>query len=464
MAVSRGYGDGKGEIKFNPATDRAYGGSNGFQAGSTFKPFVAAAALEQGYPFSYSIFAPYQAHIGDVKGCGGTLTDKWDPFNETPSENGTYTLETGIEGSINTYFAQLEERVGVCRPWQIAESLGMNRADGKKLVGPYKTFTLGVDEVSPLSMAEAYATFAARGLHCNSIPILEVTDPAGKRLPVPEANCKQALDQKIADGVNELLQGVITNGTGQRAAISRPAAGKTGTTNSRVSVWFVGYTPDLATAVWAGNPSPPPSGYPLSNRVIGGVYYGDVCGGCLPGPIWQQMMSRTLEGTPVSSFNGAADDVRGGAAVSVPSVTGMSVDQAKSALRDAQLDPVVSNDRGLRHLRRGRVGRLQLSRQRGTGLSRAAGRDLRQRRRTGSGGDHGPRAGRRRQQRSGQRRRWRRRRRLRQLQPARLPLAVQPRRPVGRYAGQPASWRRTSAATRPPSARPAVFGVTAFIT
>ena len=344
MAVSRGYGDGKGEIKFNPATDRAYGGSNGFQAGSTFKPFVAAAALEQGYPFSYSIFAPYQAHIGDVKGCGGTLTDKWDPFNETPSENGTYTLETGIEGSINTYFAQLEERVGVCRPWQIAESLGMNRADGKKLVGPYKTFTLGVDEVSPLSMAEAYATFAARGLHCNSIPILEVTDPAGKRLPVPQANCKQALDQKIADGVNELLQGVITNGTGQRAAISRPAAGKTGTTNSRVSVWFVGYTPDLATAVWAGNPSPPPSGYPLSNRVIGGVYYGDVCGGCLPGPIWQQMMSRTLEGTPVSSFNGAADDVRGGAAVSVPSVTGMSVDQAKSALRDAQLDPVVSND------------------------------------------------------------------------------------------------------------------------
>ena len=98
---------------------------------------------------------------------------------------------------------------------------------------------------------------------------------------MPQANCKQVLDQKIADGVNELLQGVITNGTGQRAAIGRPAAGKTGTTNSRVSVWFVGYTPDLATAVWAGNPSPPPSGYPLSNRVIGGVYYGDVCGGDL---------------------------------------------------------------------------------------------------------------------------------------------------------------------------------------
>jgi membrane peptidoglycan carboxypeptidase len=343
MAVSRDYGDGKGEIKFNPATDRAYGGSNGFQAGSTFKPFVAAAALEQGYPFSYSIYSPYQAHIGDVKGCDGTLTDPWDPYNETPSENGTYTLQTGIEGSINTYFAQLEERVGVCRPWQIATALGMNRADGEPLVGPYKTFTLGVDEVSPLSMAEAYATFAARGTHCTSIAILEVTDPTGNRLPVPQADCKQALDQKIADGINELLQGVIKNGTGRRAAIGRPAAGKTGTTNRRVSVWFVGYTPDLATAVWAGNPSPPKGGYPLTNRVIGGVYYGDVCGGCLPGPIWQQMMSNTLEGTPATSFTSAADDVRSGTAINVPSVTGMSVDQARQALRDAGLDAVVSD-------------------------------------------------------------------------------------------------------------------------
>ncbi|MEO7980841.1 MAG: transglycosylase domain-containing protein [Sporichthyaceae bacterium] len=347
MAVSRDFGSRrkKGEIQFNPATDRAYGGSSGFQAGSTFKPFVAAAALEEGYPFSYSIYAPYQAHIGDVQGCKGeVLTDKWDPFNETPSENGNYTLETGIEGSINTYFAQLEERVGVCRPWQIATSLGMNRADGKKLVGPYKTFTLGVDEVSPLSMAEAYATFAARGNHCTSIAILEVTDPSGNRLPVPQAGCQQVLDQKIADGVNELLQGVIERGTGTRASIGRPAAGKTGTTNSRISVWFVGYTPDLATAVWAGNPSPPAGGYPLSNVVIGGTYYGDVCGGCLPGPIWQQMMSRTLANTPVSSFTSAADDVKSGSAIAVPTVTGKGVEQAKSILRKAQLDPVVSNN------------------------------------------------------------------------------------------------------------------------
>ena len=346
MAVSRGYGDkkGKGEIKFNPATDQAYGGSRGFQAGSTFKVFVAAAALEQGLPFDYGIYSPYQVDIGPVEGCNGeTLYDKWDPVNETESENGYYTLQTGIEGSINTYFAQLSERTGVCRPAEIAGALGVRRADGKKLQ-VVKSFTLGVNEVSPLSMAEAYATFAARGTHCNAVAILEVTDPTGNRLSVPDSRCRQVLDQDIADGMNQLLQGVMTSGTGARAQIGRPAAGKTGTTNRRVSVWFVGYTPDLATAVWAGNPSPPAGGYPLQNRVIGGVYYGDVCGGCLPGPIWRDMMSTTLANTPVSTFNEPTDDVIKGDSVQVPSVSGMSVDQAKQVLRQAGLDPVVSGD------------------------------------------------------------------------------------------------------------------------
>jgi membrane peptidoglycan carboxypeptidase len=344
MAVSRGFGDGKGEIKFNPATDQAYGGSRGFQAGSTFKPFVAAAALEKGYPFDYGIYSPYQVEIGNVEGCNGDiLTDEWDPVNETESENGYYTLKTGMEGSINTYFAQLTERVGACRPAQIAQSLGVRRADGDKL-SVVKSFTLGVNEVSPLTMAEAYASFAARGMHCNSIAILEVTDPSGNRLSVPDARCEQALEQDIADGINELLQGVMTSGTGTRAQIGRPAAGKTGTTNRRANVWFIGYTPELSTAVWAGNPSPPKGGYPLFNRVIGGRFYGDVCGGCLPGPIWQQMMSSTLANTPASSFTEATDDIVRGESLQVPSVSGMSVEQAKQVLRQAQLDPVVSGD------------------------------------------------------------------------------------------------------------------------
>jgi membrane peptidoglycan carboxypeptidase len=341
MAVSRGYGDGKGEIKFNPATDRAYGGSIGFQAGSTFKVFVAAAALEKGYPFNYPIQSPYRKEIGPVETCDGPDNTPWDPANESSSENGTYTLQTGIADSVNTYFAQLEERVGVCRPAQIARALGVRTADNKPLQ-QVKSFTLGTNLVSPLSMAEAYATFAARGVHCNAVAISGVVDSAGKNLPVPGAKCGQAIEQKVADGMNQLLQGVMQFGTGARVALGRPSAGKTGTTDSRYNVWFIGYTSELATAVWAGNPSPPSGGYPLVNRQIGGRYYGNVCGGCLPGPIWRQTMTDALDGTPASTFATAPSDVVNGLPTPVPSVTGMSVRAARATLRTAGFVPIVA--------------------------------------------------------------------------------------------------------------------------
>jgi membrane peptidoglycan carboxypeptidase len=344
IAVSRAFGDGKGQIKYNPATDRAYGGSNGFQAGSSFKPFVAAAALEKGIPFGYRIYSPFKKTIGDVEACNGTLKDEWSPRNETTSENGSYTLQTGMAGSINTYFAQLEERTGVCRPATIARELGMTRADGKPLQ-QVKSFTLGTNEVSPLAMAEAFATFAARGEHCNAIAITSVVDNQGRRLKVPQADCEQVLDQDIADGVNALLQGVMTAGTGRRAAIGRPAAGKTGTTNKRVSAWFVGYTPQLATAVWAGNPSPPPGGYPMYNRTIGGRFYASVCGGCLPGPIWREMMSDAMRGLPEKDFVRPPPDIVRGDVIRVPSVTGMSVDGARARLQQAGFGVQVANGR-----------------------------------------------------------------------------------------------------------------------
>jgi membrane peptidoglycan carboxypeptidase len=342
MAVSRGYGDRKGEIKFNPATDRAYGGSNGFQAGSTFKVFVAAAALEKGYPFNYPIQSPYRKEIGPVETCAGPDNTPWDPANESSSENGTYTLQTGIADSVNTYFAQLEQKVGVCRPAQIARALGVRTADDKPLA-QVKSFTLGTNLVSPLSMAEAYATFAARGQHCNAVAISGVVDSAGHNLPVPGAKCSQVIEQKVADGMSQLLQGVMQFGTGARVALGRPSAGKTGTTDSRYNVWFIGYTPELATAVWAGNPSPPSGGYPLVNREIGGRFYGNVCGGCLPGPIWRQTMTDALEGVPASTFATAPTDVVNGAPKPVPSVTGMSVKNAKATLRAVGFVPIVAD-------------------------------------------------------------------------------------------------------------------------
>ena len=121
-------------------------------------------------------------------------------------------------------------------------------------------------------MAEAYATFAARGKHCNSIAILEVTDPAGNRLPVPQADCKQVLDQKIADGVNELLQGVIERGTGT-AGRHRPAGGG----QDRHHQLRASRSGSSATRPTSPPPSGPATparrqgGYPLRTVVIGGA-------------------------------------------------------------------------------------------------------------------------------------------------------------------------------------------------
>ncbi len=344
IALSRRFGKGKGKTKLNYAVDKAYEGGSGFQAGSTFKPFVAVAALEQGFPFSYTIYSPYQATIGNVESCQGTLSDSqtvsrtpYQPFNETESENGSYTMRQGMALSINTYWLQMQERTGVCRPFTVATEMGLRRADGKPLQ-QVKSFALGPNEVSPLRMAEAYATFAARGTHCSAVVIRRIVDPNGQRLKVPQANCRKVIDPRIADGINHLLQEVMINGTGARARLNgRPSAGKTGTTNRRVSVWFIGYTPQLATAVWAGNPSPPRGGYPLVNRVIGGRYYGNVCGGCLPGPIWKMMMDKALEDEPPEDFVDPPSYNFSGTSIRVPNLVGFPPDEAVAILEAAGL-------------------------------------------------------------------------------------------------------------------------------
>lgn len=128
-----------------------------------------------------------------------------------------------------------------------------------------------------------------------------MTAPGGKRLDVPKSTCNQAMSEHTADTINHMLKGVIADGTGKAAGLSdRDNAGKTGTTDERKNAWFVGYTPNLSTAVWVGSDGS--RQIPMSNITIGGQYYDEVCGGCLPGPIWKTAMTGAL-GTDAPSFN-----------------------------------------------------------------------------------------------------------------------------------------------------------------
>lgn len=324
LVVSRRFGgDSKrGETVVNLAADQKHGGGFGYSAGSTFKVFTLAAALDQGIPVNTSINSPQTTTVSGYRDCDGKGQPPYTLSNAGDSEAGNFNLRTGTEHSVNTFYAILEERVGLCDAVEMAEKFGMKRADGKPLK-QVPSQVLGANEVDVTHLAAAYAGFAARGKYCAPIAISEVIDPAGKKLKVPNGDCKQVIDEDIADEVNDILRGVLTRGTANNiGGIGRPAAGKTGTCEEFTCALFAGYTPNLASAVWYGD-----AAYPWKNRVYG------VYGATIPGPIWAQSMRGALEGKPAESFNQPVGDF--GDETLIPDVKGQPVSAAANTVRGA---------------------------------------------------------------------------------------------------------------------------------
>ncbi|MDH6579015.1 transglycosylase domain-containing protein [Kitasatospora sp. MAP5-34] len=304
MAQTRQYGlDAKQhQTVLNLNVDAAMGGGNGFAPGSTFKPILAAAALESGTPITQQFPSPHDMDYPKMSTCNGTWNEKGVPVqNESASEVGPFSMNQAMAKSVNTYFVQLEQQVGLCPMKQMINKVGIkNLANGLPVLEA-PSMVLGTEEVSPLMMASVYATFGARGLHCDPIAISSVVDATNKKLTVPQANCAQAMSQSTADGVNTLLKTVTEKGTAANIKIDdgRPFAGKTGTTDNRYAAWFDGYTPDLATAVWLGGPT---GNVSMRDISIGGSYRTQVYGADGPGPIWQMAMNDVLLGTPITQF------------------------------------------------------------------------------------------------------------------------------------------------------------------
>ncbi|WP_330239766.1 transglycosylase domain-containing protein [Streptomyces sp. NBC_00525] len=308
MAQSRPYGldPSKHQTMLNLSVDHAMGGSYaGFQVGSTFKPITAAAALEKGISPAQSFDTPSSITLpaDAFRTCEGAPADNkpWDVENETETEKGMFDMTSALGKSINTYFAKLEEKAGLCETLTMAKKVGYTRGDNKPLL-QIPTTTLGSQESTPLAMAAVYATFANRGTYCSPVAILSVKKADGSAIDVPKSKCDRAMSEHTADTLNQMLKGVVEDGTGTQAGLSdRDNAGKTGTTDERKNVWFVGYTPNLSTAVWVGSDGARQES--MTNIVIGGQYYDKVCGGCLPGPIWKTAMTGSLSPSETPSFN-----------------------------------------------------------------------------------------------------------------------------------------------------------------
>ncbi|MFI1443804.1 transglycosylase domain-containing protein [Streptomyces fructofermentans] len=309
MGQSKPYGYGKNETEINYSVDQSMGGSNfGFPTGSTFKPFLAAAALEQGRPPTQSYPAPYDMpYPASVAACEGKTwrnSENATVENEDESEVGPYALKEAMAKSVNTYFVQMIEDIGMCPVTEMTDKLGVVQGNGTKLPQVPSSLTLGSTGISPLTMAGAYAAFASRGTYCTPIAIESISQKIGeskKSLEVPKSTCTRAMSETTADTVNTLLSGVIDSGTGQQAGLTdRANAGKTGTTDFRKNAWFVGYTPNMSGAVWVGSAT---QKVKMENISIGGVWHAKVYGGQVPGPIWKDAMTGALAGKDSPGFN-----------------------------------------------------------------------------------------------------------------------------------------------------------------
>ncbi|MGH3860478.1 penicillin-binding protein, partial [Actinokineospora sp.] len=342
MVVDRRLGPDKerGKTWINFAADASHGSSIGMQAGSTFKVFTLAAALDEGMPFGTRLMAPREYTPVGYRNCKGQRVG--DPSvslgNAADGEGGKqFSIVTGTQHSVNTFFLALEKEVGLCDTVKMAERLGMRKSDGERLE-QVPSFTLGSNPVSPLRLAAAYAAFGARGEYCKPIAIRTIRDASGHRLKVPPRECDQVMDKGVADAVSHVLSGVLTKGTARGMGLGRDAAGKTGTVDDYSAAWFAGYTPDLAAAVWVGDPR---GGYkyPMDSLCMDGRCYGTVYGATIPAPIWKQSMLGALSATSSSSFvrppsrffsKGSGEDK-----VKVPDVRGMKPDEAVKKLREA---------------------------------------------------------------------------------------------------------------------------------
>ncbi|HET8600125.1 MAG TPA: transglycosylase domain-containing protein [Segeticoccus sp.] len=302
-----------GQTGLNYAVDQVYGGSGGFQFGSAAKTFAVVTALKQGMSIHSNVYArPASASkaatftTAELPGpCGLGPGQSYPVFNDEGTTVGNMSLLSATTKSVNTAFVGLDGKLGLCNVRDTMTQLGLHQASGQPIEHLVAPIALGADPVSPMTLADAYATIASDGERCAPVPVLSVTGPDGKKLGIRTGTCQQVLDPVIADGTTAILRHVLTDdgatAKGVHLAGHRPAAGKTGTADFGNATWFVGYTPQLVGAVWVG--APDNNAVHLRNIRLGGTFYkGQVFGATIAAPLWADLLSFASRGLPVERF------------------------------------------------------------------------------------------------------------------------------------------------------------------
>lgn len=251
-------------------------------------------------------------------------------------------MAAALRASSNTWFLKLEDQIGVRKTAKIAEAMGLKSlplTGNRAITERDASLTLGSYETSVLQVAASFATIAAKGEYCTPTPFISGTN-RGEPINIGKPECQQVISPTTAAHVSNMLTGVISSNdpgrTGKNAALKggRVAMGKTGTTDGNAAVWFAGATPQYATAVWIGDPR---GGfrYPVNKLYARGQWFNPVYGGGAPALIWKDIMDQIHQGLPKERFAkpGAVVDVNGN--ITMPDVSGLSVEAAKAILLNA---------------------------------------------------------------------------------------------------------------------------------
>ena len=268
------------------------------QPGSSFKPIIYAAAMEYG-------FTPASIVVDEPVTYPGGAAGEWKPENYDHKYMGPTRLREALAYSRNIVTIKLVEALGVDRVIELARNLGIQGAMPRNF-----TIALGSTSVTPLELTSAFATFANSGTKMKPISIKYITDTKGGVLESNQPEGVPVLTPAGSFLITSMMEDVIRYGTGMRANIGRPAAGKTGTSNDYKDAWFVGYTPELAAGVWVG--------FDDMKRSLGS---GEV-GGRAAAPIWQHFMRNVLSSNPAPDFKVPQGVVR----VRIDSLTGQIAD------------------------------------------------------------------------------------------------------------------------------------------
>lgn len=262
----------------NYNTDFEYGGSSGFQVGSTSKAFTLAEWLRAGNSLNDSVLGNARTVSNTTfrAGCLGGIYggDSWTFRNDAGEMPGNISVLSGTQQSLNGVFVSMQQRLDLCETIDLAERLGVHRASDQYVdpdtgaianptlnsdlrglsVVPSMAFA-GTDEIAPISMATAYAAFANAGTTCTPVPIDTILDSEGQEVSFTKSKCTEAISPDVAAGVTYALESVVTGGTGShaRSPYGVPHFLKTGTTDDAADRWNVGGSSTVATAVWTGN-------------------------------------------------------------------------------------------------------------------------------------------------------------------------------------------------------------------